>query len=183
MTLPDMDTLDTYGGVKVSRGLQYEPSAARTAEEVSTGYAAIAAVSTFCIRAWARISFTCEYTTINGHDYVNWHTGAGEVLQHASVWSGSAPVCQVVKEIDGHELLNPTGLEVAWPETVADALSADHDLLLSYFWTNPRTVWGDIGPLSLERQDTLGDMHAYVLKRSAVLLSLSGALVFDLFVV
>jgi hypothetical protein len=106
MTLPDSDSLSTYGGAFADYGVSVvDPTTDQAAADYNKMAASVAMMTNTAIRAWA--IFTTAATT-----------GAMVLQSHGAVWGTSvAPTLS----------RNTTGtFDVTWPSTVTDELSVSH---------------------------------------------------------
>lgn len=105
MTLPEVDAITTYGGIKTSLAPPTDPRTDRSAEECTIAYADIAAMTHTVRRCWARVTTAAS-------------TGAMVLVDHNAVWgTGTAPTLS----------RSSAGVfDIQWPTTVSDALSESH---------------------------------------------------------
>lgn len=108
MTLPDADSIETFGGAKQDAPIGVvDVQSERSAADVNKAYEDVAQMTRTANRAWARVALSGAAAALaspNGSD---------------ALWgNGSPPACDAP---------GGTGVyTVTWPSTVTDALGAAH---------------------------------------------------------
>ena len=101
MTLPDVDTIDTYDGAKVNFGPVEDPTTDRDATGANRAYASIAMATRTLSRAWVRITTSAT---------------APAVVAHDAVWGSGASVAPTITRLSVGEF------SIVWPATVQDGI-------------------------------------------------------------
>ncbi len=121
MTLPDVDSVDNYGGILANYAPVEDPTTDQDADAMNVMKASVAGVTHTVARAWARFKsgdgfvVAPEFTATNSHD-ANW---------------GS--------DLSVRPALARTGVGVytlTWPSTVTDELGANHSLNLRWVFAS-----------------------------------------------
>ena len=116
MTLPDTDTIDTYGGELINYHQIVDPTTDRDADAMNQALASVAGMTHTAIRAWR---------TFVGHATTPTDPASNS---HDSVWGNSAGV----KPTCAH---SATGVyTVTWTATQDDELGETHTLNLRRGW-------------------------------------------------
>ena len=108
MTLPDVDTIDTYGGQLQNYEPVVDPTTDRDAEAMDQGLESIAQTTHTVDRAWARVVLSASTPALaapNGSD-------AG--------WGNTVPPTPTHVTTGQYK--------VTWPATIVDGLGASHAL-------------------------------------------------------
>ncbi len=102
MTLPEIDTLTTYGGGLNDYSPPVDPTTDRPAAGANAAYASMAAMTATATRAWVRM-------TLNG-------ASAPTLVAHNSNWGNQLAVAPVLTRSGAGILI------VTWPTTVTDQI-------------------------------------------------------------
>lgn len=133
MTLPDKDSIDTYGGTKTDYQPVEDASTDRSADEINGALASVAMMTRTCLRAYAM------FTT---------HGSAPTVDEHEALW-GNANAVKPAVTVSG------TGIYlINWPETVDDELGTEHSV-------NLLTGWAQIDAQSAFKHVTITKVNAF----------------------
>lgn len=119
MALPDIASLDTYGGALSNYiSAPVDPTTDRDAGAANEAYSDTAGMTATAVRAWARF-------TLNG-------AGSPVLVSHNANWGGAPAVAPSASHVS-------TGrLRVTWPATVTDSLGVVHTLSLRDGFANVR---------------------------------------------
>ncbi len=127
MTLPEIDTLTTYGGGLNDYSPPVDPTVDRSAAGANAAYASMAAMTATATRAWVRL-------TLNG-------ASAPTLVAHNSNWGNQIGVAPVLTRSSVGSYL------ITWPSTVSDQIQSGtpgyfgpHTLNLRAGWANVRFV-------------------------------------------
>jgi hypothetical protein len=101
VTLPDVDTIDTYDGAKVNFGPVEDPTTDRDATGANRAYANVAMATRTLTRAWARVITSDTAPAVASHD---------------AVWGAAAAVAPTISRSGLGEFA------IAWPATVSDGI-------------------------------------------------------------
>jgi hypothetical protein len=142
MTIPDVDSIDSYGGVLSNyvAGV-VDPTTDRDASAANEAYASTAAMTHTAIRVYARL-------TLNG-------ASAPTLVAHDAVWGSLPGVAPTLSHVGtGH-------LRITWPATVLDELHASHAVNLRDGWANVRTVSSLPNPRVVPTGGNVLDIYVY----------------------
>lgn len=120
-TLPDINSLASYGGALNDYRPVTDPTTDRPAAAANQAYADCAAMTATADRAW------CEFTAAAT-------TGAMVLVAHNALWGNAAGVAPTLAR-------TTTGtFTITWPATVTDALSNIHTLNIRASGGNSRSA-------------------------------------------
>jgi hypothetical protein len=124
MTLPDIDTLTTYGGGLNDFSPVVDPTTDRPAAGANAAYASLAAMTATAPRAWVRM-------TLNG-------ASAPTLVAHNSHWGNQIGVAPVLSRSSAGVLV------VTWPTTVTDQILPGSPGYFGPHTLNLRAGWGNV---------------------------------------
>lgn len=113
MTLPDIDTIATYGGAKFDSGFVEDYTTDRSAACGNMAAATMAMATTLVVRAWVRMNVT----------------GVIRPSDHMALWGNSDVVMPRVQVASSR-------IQIVWPSTVVDDLGVSHVVSFRAGWVS-----------------------------------------------
>lgn len=119
MTIPDTDSVNTYGGALNNAGPVEDPTTDRDAGAMNKALASVSGMTHTAVRAIVRFTAAAS-------------GGAMVLVSHDAVWGNSNSVAPTLGRTG-------TGIfTITWPSSVTDELTVSHTVALRYGTSNPR---------------------------------------------